>query len=407
MKSTIEKPGAERAAYLGWISELKTRYRATQIKAAVAVNAALLEFYWNLDRDISKRYPGKRRNAHFFDNLSADLCLDVPNPKGLSPSNIRYALRFFELYGYLQQAAEDKEAACLLPELADGKDGARCLQQVAAKNEEPRYLQQVAEDNGAGELAKVPWGHHILLIGKCGGDRDKALFYVRRTIENRWSRSDLQEAIEARLYETSGKALTNFSLTLPAPDGHLARELVKSEYSFALTEAVDRNDVRDVEQALVRNITRTLTELGGGFAYVGHQVRVTVGGEDFWPDMIFYHLKSRRYLVIELKAGNFKPEHVGQLGFYMEAVDRKIKNDWDAPTVGLVLCRDGNRTVVEYALSITDRPMGVARYRLVQRPPKELAEMKAAVSRLGVVVDETFAEVEAATSREHSKKEKP
>lgn len=355
--ANVQKTDKDRAAYLGWISELKSRYRATQVKAAVAVNAALLDFYWELGRDISKRYPGKKRNAHFFDNLSADLCLDVPNPKGLSPSNIRYALRFFELYG---------------------------------------YLQQVAEDNGAGELAKVPWGHHILLIGKCKGDRNKALFYVQRTIENRWSRSDLLEAVEDRLYETSGKALTNFERILPAPSGPLARELVKSEYVFELTETVDRNNERKIEAALIRNITRTLTELGGGFAYVGHQVRVTVGGEDFWPDLVFYHLKSRRYLVIELKAGNFKPEHVGQLGFYMEAVDRQIKNEWDAPTVGLVLCRDGNRTVVEYALGVIDRPMGVARYRLVQRPPEEFSEMEAAVSRLGIVVDETLAEAKKA-----------
>ena len=129
-----------------------------------------------------------------------------------------------------------------------------------------------------------------------------------------------QVAIGEGLYEKTGKALTNFSETLPAPDGYLAKELVKNEYSFALTEMVDENNEREVEKALVRNITRTLTELGGGFAYVGHQVRVTVGGEDFWPDLIFYHLKSRRYLVIELKAVNFKPEHIGQLGFYMVAV---------------------------------------------------------------------------------------
>ena len=397
----IQKTDKDRAAYLGWISELKSRYRATQIKAAVAVNAALLDFYWELGRDISKRYPGKKRNAHFFDNLSADLCLDVPNPKGLSPSNIRYALRFFELYGYLQEVAEDNFSANNLPQVVEDKKGACCLPQVVANDEAVGYLQQIAANNGAGELAKVPWGHHILLIGKCKGDRDKALFYVRRTIENRWSRSDLLEAVEDRLYETSGKALTNFERTLPAPDGPLARELVKSEYAFELTETVDRNDERGVEAALVRNIARTLTELGGGFAYVGHQVRVTVGGEDFWPDLVFYHLKSRRYLVIELKAGNFKPEHVGQLGFYMEAVDRQIKNEWDAPTVGLVLCRDGNRTVVEYALGVIDRPMGVARYRLVQRPPEEFSEMAAAVSRLGIVVDETLAEARSADAKKN------
>ena len=241
---------------------------------------------------------------------------------------------------------------------------------------------------------KIPWGHHIVIIGKSKGNRDKALFYVRKTIENGWSRTDLQVAIGDRLYEKTGKALTNFSGTLPAPDGYLAKELIKNEYSFALTETVDENNEREVEKALVRNITRTLTELGGGFAYVGHQVRVNVGGEDFWPDLIFYHLKSRRYLVIELKAVNFKPEHIGQLGFYMVAVDRQLKNEWDAPTVGLVLCRDGNRTVVEYALSVTDKPMGVAKYRLTQKTPKELSSMKRVVARLGTVVDATIADAE-------------
>ena len=346
--------GVEKS-YAAWIADLKRRYRATQIKAAVAVNSAMLEFYWTLGMDISSKYPGKKRNIGFFDNLSNDLCLGIKNPVGLSPANLRYAFRFFELYS---------------------------------------YLQQLAEDNGVADLMKIPWGHHIVIIGKCKGDRDKALFYVRKTIENGWSRTDLQVAINKGLYEKTGKAVTNFSGTLPAPDGYLAKELIKNEYSFALTETVDENNERDIEKALVRNITRTLTELGGGFAYVGHQVRVNVGGEDFWPDLIFYHLKSRRYLVIELKAVNFKPEHIGQLGFYMVAVDRQLKNEWDAPTVGLVLCRDGNKTVIEYALSVTDKPMGVARYRLTQKTPKELSSMKRAVAKLGSVVDETIADAE-------------
>ena len=237
-----------------------------------------------------------------------------------------------------------------------------------------------------------------MLVDKSRGDRNKALFYVRKTIENGWSRTDLQIAIGEEVYEKTGKALTNFDATLPIPSGYLANELIKNEYSFALTETVDNNNERQIEAALVRNITRTLTELGGGFAYVGHQVRVNVGGEDFWPDLIFYHLKSRRYLVIELKATGFKPEHVGQLGFYMEAVDRQIKNEWDAPTIGLLLCREGNRTVVEYALNITDKPMGVAKYKLTQRPPKEIAVFRKVAAKLGVVVDETIANAASETA---------
>ena len=371
--------GVSDGAYLEWIADLKRRYRRTQIKAAVAVNSAMLEFYWSLGKDISGKYPGKKRNLGFFDNLSSDLCLGIKNPVGLSARNLRYSLAFYQLYSYRQQVVADNGNDALLPQIVEDNGG-------------ERYLQQVVADNWVADLMKIPWGHHIVIIGKSKGNRDKALFYVRKTIENGWSRTDLQVAIGDRLYEKTGKALTNFSGTLPAPDGYLAKELIKNEYAFALTETVDENNEREVEKALVRNITRTLTELGGGFAYVGHQVRVNVGGEDFWPDLIFYHLKSRRYLVIELKAVNFKPEHIGQLGFYMVAVDRQLKNEWDAPTVGLVLCRDGNRTVVEYALSVTDKPMGVAKYRLTQKTPKELSSMKRAVAKLGTVVDETLAD---------------
>ena len=394
---TIQKSRGEDVsdrAYIEWIADLKRRYRRTQIKAAVAVNSAMLEFYWTLGRDISGKYPGKKRNSGFYAGLSADLCLAIPDPKGLSPTNIKYARYFYELYSYRQQLADDKEFSLKVPQIVEDNGDGSCLQPLAEDNVGGGYRQQLVDDNGVAELMKVPWGHHIVIIGKSKGDRDKALFYVRKTIENGWSRTDLQVAIGDRLYEKTGKALTNFSGTLPAPDGYLAKELIKNEYSFALTETVDENNEREVEKALVRNITRTLTELGGGFAYVGHQVRVNVGGEDFWPDLIFYHLKSRRYLVIELKAVNFKPEHIGQLGFYMVAVDRQLKNEWDAPTVGLVLCRDGNRTVVEYALSVTDKPMGVAKYRLVQKAPKELSSMKRAVAKLGTVVDETIADAE-------------
>lgn len=367
-RSDIALPAAGAKEYRKWIAELKTRYRATQIKAAVAVNSAMLEFYWDLGRDIAAMYPGKKRNAHFFKNLSNDLCLDIPNPIGLSPTNIKYSKYFYELYSYRQQLVDDNEVVA--------------------------------------DLMKVPWGHHVLIIGKSRGNRDKALFYVRKTIENGWSRTDLQIAIGEGVYEKTGNALTNFDAVLPVPSGYLANELIKNEYSFALTETIDNNNERQIEEALVRNITRTLTELGGGFAYVGHQVRVNVGGEDFWPDLIFYHLKSRRYLCIELKAGGFKPEHVGQLGFYMEAIDRQIKNEWDEPTIGLLLCRDGNRTVVEYALSVTDKPMGVVKYKLTQRPPKGLAEIKKAVDKLGVVVDETFMESKLTAKHDAARKGK-
>ena len=364
-QAKVRKSGmSETTSYTNWISELKKRYMAIQVKAAVSVNSAILEFYWSLGHDISCMYTGRKRNARFFETLSNDLRLGIMNASGLSPTNIKYSLRFYELYCCRQRLIDN-----------DGKE------------------RKINFEDLTGDLIRIPWGHHVLIINKCKGDKRKAFFYVHKVIENNWSRNDLQIAISENLYEKSGKAITNFNDALPSPSGYLAKELIKNEYSFALTETVDDNSEREIETALIRNITRTLTELGGGFAYVGHQVRVSVGGEDFWPDLIFYHLKSRRYLCIELKAGGFKPEHVGQLGFYMTAIDRQIKNEWDAPTIGLLLCRNGNRTVIEYALNITDKPMGVAKYKLVQKPPRDLSEINKAVSKLGLIVDETFDQI--------------
>ena len=159
-------------------------------------------------------------------------------------------------------------------------------------------------------------------------------------------------------------------------------------------ETVDEEDEREIEKALVRNIARTLTELGGGFAYIGRQVRVTVGGKDFWPDLVFYHLALRRYLVVELKVGEFQPEHTGQLGFYMTAVDRQLRHEWDGRTIGLLLCQRRNRTIVEYALADESRPMGVAQYTLTQSPPDELSVLRPVVERLGQVVDATLADID-------------
>ncbi len=347
------------AEYSAWLAELKKRYRATQIKAAVAVNSALLEFYWDLGRDISERYPGKKRWAGFFEKLSEDLRMSLGNAKGLSVNNLRYCQHFYELYCYLLQVVGDNES---------GRN-------------------QVLSD-----LVKVPWGHHERIINKCSGDREKALFYVRKTIEFGWSRNELMVQLDGGLYEKTGKAVTNFSSTLLPEESRLANELVKSEYSFALTEQIDENNEREIEKALVRNITRTLTELGGGFAYVGHQVRIQVGEREFWPDLIFYHLKARRYLVIELKAGEFEPEHIGQLGFYMTAVDRQIKNEWDGKTVGLVLCRSKDRVTVEYALADNSRPMGVAQYQLMQLPPEERELVGPAVARVEAAIAATRGE---------------
>lgn len=381
------------SGYTQWVSELKRRYRTAQIKAAISVNSALLEFYWHLGREISNQYPGRKRGIRFFETLSADLQIGIENPKGLSPRNLKYALAFYEFYGKRQQLAADnaKTAPGRRNRLPDGGRGKAAPSVLPGDGTAPALLE---------ELVSIPWGHHILLLSKCGKDFRKALFYIRKTIGGGWSRNQLATQLEAGLYERTGRAADNFDATLPAPESRLVRELVKNEYSFGLTETVDEENEREIEKALVRNITRTLTELGGGFAYVGHQVRVPVGGKDFWPDLVFYHLALRRYLVIELKVGEFQPEHVGQLGFYMTAIDRQIRHEWDGKTIGLILCQRQNGTVVEYALADNSHPMGVAQYTLSPAPPEDLAPIVPVVSRLGAVVDSTIAEVASRADRQ-------
>lgn len=253
--------------YSEWLVALKSRYRAAQIKAAVAVNGALIEFYWSLGRDIEERFNENQYGTAFFDRLSNDLCIEIPNVKGLSPINLRYANRFYRLYRNLPQLVE--------------------------------------------ELTKVPWSSHRLIIDRSGGNVDKATFYVRRTIENGWSRSQLDLQLDGCLYEKTGAAQSNLEGLLPLPDGRLARELIKSEYSFALTETVDD------------------------------------------------------------------------------------ENEWDKPTIGLVLCRKGNRTVIEYALNTTNMPMGVGRYELTQEAPSEIQEMNKSLARLPPIVDATLSESES------------
>ena len=346
--------------YRAWINDLRKRYCAAQAKAAVSVNSALLGFYWNLGKDISEKYATTQYyGSRFFECVSKDLTDSLGNARGLSVVNVRYSQRFYELYAGLQN------------------------------------LQQVVE-----ELVRVPWGHHSRIIDACKGDAKKAMFYVRATLEHGWSRSELEDEIDTDLYGRKGKTVENFAQVMPVAEGKVVSELVKSPYLFGLTESVDAADEREVEKALVRNITRTLTELGGGFAYVGHQVCVRVGEEEFFPDLIFYHLALRRYFVIELKARKFKPSDLGQLGFYMTCVDRQVKHEWDAPTVGLVLCKSKDRTVVEYALAGIDRPMGVAQYKLHKVPPKELRVAAESIARLSAVVDETLAQVKTVPAKD-------
>ena len=313
--------------YADWLTELKRRIHTAQQRAALAVNQELVGLYWQIGRDILARQAEQGWGAKVIDRLAHDLRTAFPDMKGFSPRNLKYMRAFAEAWP-----------------------------------DEP-FVQAV--------LAQLPWYHHLALLDKLPGSETRK-WYVAKAIEHNWSRNVLVMQIESRLLERSGKAVTNFPSTLPAPQSDLARESIKDPYRFDFLGLTDKAQEREIEGALVRHVTDFLLELGAGFAFVGRQVLLNVGGDEFFIDLLFYHLKLRCYVVIELKGGKFKPEHLGQLGFYLTAVDAQVKHPNDGPTIGLLLCKGKNKVVAEYALRNNTQPLGVAEYQLVESLPAEL-----------------------------------
>ncbi|MFZ3047395.1 MAG: PDDEXK nuclease domain-containing protein [Desulfatirhabdiaceae bacterium] len=313
--------------YADWLADLKTRIHSAQQRATLAVNRELVLLYWQIGRDILARQAEQGWGAKVIDRLAHDLRNAFPNMKGFSPRNLKY------------------------------------MRAVAEAWPEPEFVQQAA--------AQLPWFHLCTLIDKLS-TREERDWYLSKAVEYNWSRNVLVMQIETRLQERQGKAVTNFEQRLPKPQSDLARESIKDPYRFNFLGLTDEAQEREIEGALVQHVTRFLLELGAGFAFVGRQVLLDVGGEEFFIDLLFYHLKLRCYVVIELKAGKFKPKYLGQLGFYLTAVDRQVKAEQDNPTIGLLLCKSKNKMVAEYALGDKTQPMGIAEYKLLESLPEPL-----------------------------------
>ncbi len=313
--------------YADWLAELKTRIHSAQQRATLAVNRELVLLYWQIGRDILTRQHEQGWGAKVIERLAHDLRTAFPEMKGFSRANLMYMRAF-------AQAWPDTE-----------------------------IVQQA--------VGQLPWGHNLVLLTKLKTQADRQ-WYAAKTIEHNWSCNVLVMQIETRLLERSGSAATNFDISLPRPQSDLARESLKDPYCFDFLGLTDEAQEREVEHALVKHVTEFLLELGAGFAFVGRQVLLDVGGDEFFIDLLFYHLKLRCYVVIELKGGKFKPEHLGQLGFYMTAVDKQVKHELDNPTIGLLLCKSKNKVVAEYALGDKTQPMGIAEYKLLQSLPAEL-----------------------------------
>ena len=316
------------SGYADWLADLKTRIHSAQQRAALAVNRELVRLYWQIGQDILARQAAQGWGAKVIERLSQDLRSAFPEMKGFSRANLMYMRAF------------------------------------AAAWPDEKIVQQA--------VGQLPWGHNLVLLSQLK-DPAQRVAYAESAIKHGWSRNVLNIHIETRLLERSGKVVSNFSTTLPAPQSDLARESLKDPYRFDFLGLSREAGERAIENALVKHVTEFLLELGAGFAFVGRQVLLDVGGDEFFIDLLFYHLKLRCYVVIELKGGKFKPEHLGQLSFYLTAVDEQIKHPQDNPTIGLLLCKSKNKVVAEYALRQNTQPLGVAEYKLIESLPPELA----------------------------------
>lgn len=313
--------------YNHWLEKIKQLYQNSQIKASLKVNSELLEFYWQLGREMYERKIEETWGSGIVERLSLDLKAAFPFAKGFSTTNLWYIKKWYLFY-----------------------------------HQENKRLHQVG-----GELSKilfsVPWRHHCVIITKCK-TIESALFYLKHTIDNNLSRAMLEESISKKDFETKGNAITNFNNTLPIPQNKLAQEILKDPYHFNFLNMRNDYDEKELELSLSRNIEHFLLELGKGFAFVGRQVELKVSNTSYYVDMLFYHIRLKSYVVVELKNTDFKPEFVGKLNFYVNAVDNILKQDDDNKTIGLLICNGKDKTKVEWSFKGLETPLGIAEYKL-------------------------------------------
>ena len=357
--------------YKDWLVELKERFYSHRLKASCTTNGYLLDFYWKLGRDIEAKQYTNTYGSGFYKNLSLDLKHEMPGVKGFSPTNLKYMSYFYKLYAPLfvnrPQVADD------LPNVLYGAD----IQRAEGQRQE---CQQPVDDFKI--LFLIPWDHHRRIIDKCKGDMNKALFFVRKTWENNWGRDALLNWLDTDLYERDGKAITNFKTTLPDIQSDLAQQMTKDPYHFDFLNLKEKFDEREIEDELVNNVTRFLLELGRGFSYMGRQFRLEVGQQEFFPDLLFYNAHLHAYVVVELKAQSFHPSFLGQLSFYVSAINHQFKTDIDNPTIGLLICKDKDNVVAKYALDSYKEPMGISEYQLSKLFPKDFKSSMPTIEEL-------------------------
>lgn len=331
-----------------WVADLSKKYKTAQIKAAISVNSELLKFYFYLGKEISCNSFKAVYGNSFYEVLSKELQRNLQDVSGLSPRNLRYIESFYLLYS---------EEITILPQLV-------------------------------AKLFSIPWGHHRCIIDKCK-DVKKALYYVEKVLENNWSRAVLLNFLDTDLFERQGKAVTNFKNTLPEVTGDLAQELTKDPYNFNFISLTDRYKEKELKDALISNIEKFLVELGKGFAYMGREVRIEVGSEEKFMDMLFYNTNLHCYVVVEVKINEFQPAYLGQLGFYVSAVNHLYRKKEDNQTIGLLICKSKDNIVAQYALEGMTLPIGISEYELQKVYPTEFRSSLPTIEEIERILKDT------------------
>lgn len=327
--------------YKKWISQVSLQFKSSQIKAASKVNEEMLRFYWTLGKDISFHKRESKQGNDFYATVSSDLKKELPDVKSFSATNIKYMQYFYELYSS--------------PQVVDSADE-KCSPQLVDSIE---------------EIFKIPWGHHRYIIDKCKENREKALFFVRESLKNCWSRSVLLNFLDTNLYERKGKAITNFDKVLPDIQTDLAKEITKDPYNFDFLTLRENFDEKELKDALMDNFQSFALEMGKGFALLGREYRVEVGSTEQFLDMLFYNTVQHCYVVVEFKVRAFEPGDMGQLGTYVAIVDGEIKTEIDNPTVGLLICKTKDNVLAKYAVNSMNVPIGISEFSINDYLPED------------------------------------
>lgn len=341
--------------YVEWLADVKARFRQSQIKASIRVNTDMLEFYWSIGRDLVALRAEERWGAGVVKQFALDMRQAFPDATGFSHTNVKYMKQWYSFY----------------------------FKQITKSHQLGDQLEQTVNSHQLGDQLEmpeifgfVPWRHHVEIFSK-SKSLEEAQFYINKVVEGGWTRSRLEEQINAKLFEAQGAAITNFEQTLPAPQGILAKEILKDPYHFEFLSLKERYSEHDLEEALVANVTQFLLELGKGFSYVGRQMELQMpGGQTFFPDLVFYHIPQHRYVIIELKTVKYVPEFAGKLNFYVTAADKLLRGEGDNPSVGLIICKSTDKTVVEWSLQDIQKPLGVATYQLQEVVERTVAELE-------------------------------